>query len=82
MPSFPNSILDLAGLLRTRALMADIGDEVMLETGHDHTGTLMASLSATTKVGYAISALTITTLGVYLHFNAKAPQDSPPDTSM
>ena len=79
--TFANGIPYAASLLLTRALMADIGDEVMLETGHDHKGTLMAILSATTKVGYAISALTITILGV-LHFNVKSPQDSPPDALM
>ncbi|MGN6210685.1 MFS transporter [Asticcacaulis sp.] len=79
--TFANGIPYAASLLLTRALMADIGDEVMLETGHDHKGTLMAILSATTKVGYAISALTITILGV-LHFNVKSPKDSPPDALM
>ncbi|CAL4867656.1 Inner membrane symporter YicJ [Asticcacaulis sp. MM231] len=76
--TFANGIPYAASLLLTRALMADIGDEVMLETGHDHKGTLMAILSATTKVGYAISALTITILGL-LHFNVKAPAQSPAD---
>ncbi|CAM3186020.1 MFS transporter [Asticcacaulis taihuensis] len=79
--TFANGIPYAASLLLTRALMADIGDEVMLETGHDHKGTLMAILSATTKVGYAISALTITILGT-LHFNVKSPKDSPPDALM
>ncbi|ESQ89602.1 hypothetical protein ABAC460_12090 [Asticcacaulis sp. AC460] len=51
-----------ASLLLTRALMADIGDEVLLETGHDHKGTLMAILSATTKLGYAFSVLTMSAL--------------------
>lgn len=79
--TFANGIPYAASLLLTRALMADIGDEVMLETGHDHKGTLMAILSATTKVGYAISALTITILGL-LHFNVKSPKDSPADALM
>jgi Na+/melibiose symporter-like transporter len=79
--TFANGIPYAASLLLTRALMADIGDEVMLETGHDHKGTLMAILSATTKVGYAISALTITILG-WLHFNVKQPSASPPDALM
>ncbi len=76
--TFANGIPYAASLLLTRAMMADIGDEVMLETGHDHKGTLMAILSATTKIGYAISALTITALGL-LHFNVKAPKASPPE---
>ena len=75
--TFANGIPYAASLLLTRALMADIGDEVMLETGHDHKGTLMAILSATTKIGYAISALTITILSV-LQFNVKNPAASPP----
>jgi Na+/melibiose symporter-like transporter len=79
--TFANGIPYAASLLLTRALMADIGDEVMLETGHDHKGTLMAILSATTKIGYAISALTITILGA-LHFNVKSPKDSPADALM
>ncbi|MEI9905244.1 MAG: MFS transporter [Asticcacaulis sp.] len=74
--TFANGIPYAASLLLTRALMADIGDEVMDETGHDHKGTLMAILSATTKIGYAISALTITLLG-WLGFNVKAPALSP-----
>lgn len=74
--TFANGVPYAASLLLTRALMADIGDEVMDETGHDHKGTLMAILSATTKVGYAISALTITVLG-WLGFNVKAPEHSP-----
>ncbi|MGA9659806.1 MAG: MFS transporter [Asticcacaulis sp.] len=79
--TFANGIPYAASLLLTRALMADIGDEVMLETSHDHKGILMAILSATTKVGYALSALTITILG-WLHFNVKIPADSPPDALM
>ena len=74
--AFANGIPYAASLLLTRALMADIGDEVLLETGHDHKGTLMAILSATTKIGYAISALTITCLGL-LRFNVRHPEQSP-----
>ena len=74
--TFANGIPYAASLLLTRALMADIGDEVLNETGHDHKGTLMAILSATTKIGYAISALTITLVGV-LGFNVKHPDASP-----
>lgn len=76
--TFLNGIPYAASLLLTRACMADIGDEVMLETGHDHKGTLMAILSATTKIGYALSAFTITVVG-WLHFNVKVPAASPPE---
>ena len=77
--TFANGIPYAASLLLTRACMADIGDEVMLETGHDHKGTLMAILSATTKIGYALSAFTISIVAV-LGFNVKLPADSPPES--
>ena len=77
--TFANGIPYAASLLLTRACMADIGDEVMLETGHDHKGTLMAILSATTKIGYALSAFTITVVGL-LGFNVKSPANSPADS--
>ncbi len=79
--TFANGIPYAASLLLTRACMADIGDEVMLETGHDHKGTLMAILSATTKIGYALSAFTITIVGL-LGFNVKSPVDSPAESLM
>jgi Na+/melibiose symporter-like transporter len=44
-----------AGLLLTRAMMADVADEVRLETGEDRMGLLFSLLSLTTKLGYAIS---------------------------
>jgi Na+/melibiose symporter-like transporter len=44
-----------AGLLLTRAMMADVADEVRLETGEDRMGLLFSFLSLTTKFGYAIS---------------------------
>ncbi len=44
-----------AGLLLTRAMMADVADEVRLETGEDRMGLLFSFLSLTTKLGYAIS---------------------------
>ena len=73
---FLNGIPYAASLLLTRALMADIGDEVLLETGHDHKGTLMAILSATTKLGYAFSVFTLFILGK-LGFDNKLTQNSP-----
>jgi Na+/melibiose symporter-like transporter len=65
-----------ASLLLTRSLMADIGDEVLLETGGDHKGTLMAILSATTKFGYALSVLTMPLLASF-GFDNKAVQNTP-----
>lgn len=44
-----------AGLLLTRAMMADVADEVRLETGEDRMGLLFSLLSLTTKLGYAVS---------------------------
>ena len=44
-----------AGLLLTRAMMADVADEVRLETGEDRMGLLFSFLSLTTKLGYAVS---------------------------
>jgi Na+/melibiose symporter-like transporter len=44
-----------ATLLLTRSMMADIGDEILLVNGTDNKGALMAILSATTKMGYAVS---------------------------
>lgn len=76
--TFLNGMPYAASLLLTRALMADIGDEVLHETGHDHKGTLMAILSATTKIGYAVSVLTISILGS-IGFNVKSPAQSSPD---
>ncbi len=77
--TFATGVPYAASLLLTRACIADIGDEVLLETGHDHKGTLMAILSATTKIGYALSAFTITIVGA-LGFNVKSPADSPAES--
>jgi Na+/melibiose symporter-like transporter len=52
-----------AGLLLTRAMMADVADEVRLETGDDRTGMLFSLLSFTTKAGYAISVGSLMLLG-------------------
>jgi len=65
-----------ASLLLTRALMADIGDEVLHETGGDHKGTLMSILSATTKFGYALSVMTMPVLA-WLGFDNKAAYNTP-----
>jgi Na+/melibiose symporter-like transporter len=52
-----------AGLLLTRAMMADVADEVRLETGDDRMGLLFSFLSLTTKLGYAISVGVLIILG-------------------
>ncbi|MBC6983272.1 MFS transporter [Caulobacter sp. 17J80-11] len=53
-----------AGLLLLRAMMADIGDQVRLETGQDRMGLLFSFLSLTTKLGYALSAVAGYILGL------------------
>lgn len=65
-----------ASLLLTRSMMADIGDQIILESGQDHKGTLMAILSATTKLGYALSVAILAALD-YVGFDNKATQNSP-----
>ena len=57
-----------AGLLLTRAMMADVADEVRLETGEDRTGLLFSFLSLTTKLGYAVSVGVLTILS-WVRFN-------------
>ena len=44
-----------AGLFLLRAMMADAGDEVRLETGVDRTGLMFSILSATTKIGHVVA---------------------------
>lgn len=66
-----------ASLLLTRALMADVGDEVQYETGKDHKGALMAILSATTKLGYAISLLIVPVLEWGGGFEVQAIHNTP-----
>jgi len=48
--------------LLLRAMMADVADLVRLETDADRTGLLFSILTATSKVGYALSVLTFTLL--------------------
>jgi len=46
-----------AGLFLLRAMMADVGDEVRLETGVDRTGLMFSILSATTKAGHVVALI-------------------------
>ncbi len=46
-----------AGLFLLRAMMADAGDEVRLETGVDRTGLMFSILSATTKIGHVVALI-------------------------
>ncbi len=58
---FANVLLFLAGLgyaapvLLIRAMIADAGDAIRLETGRDETGVLYALINSTTKLGYALA---------------------------
>ena len=47
-----------SGDLLLRAMMADVSDQVRLEDGADRTGLLFSILTATSKLGYAVSVLT------------------------
>ena len=51
-----------SGSLLLRAMMADAGDELRIETGQDRTGLLYALLTATTKIGTALAGLTFVVL--------------------
>lgn len=66
-----------AGLLLTRAMMADVADEVRLETGHDRRAMLFAFLSFTTKMGYAISVGSLILLKAF-GFDGKPHATYPP----
>jgi hypothetical protein len=46
-----------AGLFLLRAMMADAGDEVRLDTGVDRTGLMFSILSATTKIGHVFALI-------------------------
>lgn len=51
-----------SGDLLLRAMMADVGDEIRLNEGADRTGLLFSILTATSKLGYAISVVTFAAL--------------------
>jgi Na+/melibiose symporter-like transporter len=46
-----------AGLFLLRAMMADAGDEIRLDTGVDRTGLMFSILSATTKIGHVVALI-------------------------
>lgn len=52
-----------AGLFLLRAMMADAGDEVRLETGVDRTGLMFSILSAMTKLGHVFALIPYWILG-------------------
>jgi GPH family glycoside/pentoside/hexuronide:cation symporter len=61
-----------AGAFLLRAMMADVGDEVRLDTGIDRTALLYALLSGTVKVGSATAVFVTFTLLGKLGFDPKA----------
>ena len=76
-------VMALAGLpysgaaLLLRAMLADVGDELRLETGLDRTGLLYAVLTGTTKIGSALALVTFVILDG-LGFDAKAAHNGAP----
>jgi GPH family glycoside/pentoside/hexuronide:cation symporter len=76
------ALMILAGLpysapaLLLRAMLADVGDELRLESGIERTGLLYSVLTATSKVGQALAPLTLVVLGA-MNFNASARQNPP-----
>src|SRR5206468_11903896 len=50
------------GSLLLRAMLADVGDELRLESGVDRTGLLYSVLTGTTKVGYTLATATFVVL--------------------
>jgi len=63
-----------AGLLLLRAMMADAGDEVRLETGVDRTALMFSILSATTKIGHVVAVVPYVVLGWAFGFQAVPPE--------
>jgi Na+/melibiose symporter-like transporter len=74
-------VMILAGLpyagggLLLRAMLADVGDELRLNTGVDRTGLLYAVLTGTTKIGSALALITFVILDA-LGFDAQAAHNS------
>lgn len=70
-----------AGLFLLRAMMADAGDEVRLETGVDRTGLMFSILSATTKIGHVLALIPYLILQA-VGFQAIAPVGGNSATSL
>ena len=77
------AVMAVAGLpysgaaLLLRAMLADVGDELRLESGLDRTGLLYAVLTGTTKIGSALALVTFVILDG-LGFDAKAAHNGAP----
>ena len=70
-----------AGLFLLRAMMADAGDEVRLETGVDRTGLMFSILAATTKLGHVFALLPYAILPVF-GFKALPGPEGNSDTAL
>ncbi|MFC7379563.1 MFS transporter [Brevundimonas sp. GCM10030266] len=70
-----------AGLFLLRAMMADAGDEVRLETGVERTGLMFSILSATTKLGHVFALIPYAVLG-WIGFQAVPPEGGNSETSL
>ena len=83
MTSFPlaAAVMALAGLPYSgsallRAMLADVGDELRLQTGVDRTGLLYSLLTATNKIGTALALVSFVILDA-LGFKASAAHNPP-----
>jgi Na+/melibiose symporter-like transporter len=70
-----------AGLFLLRAMMADAGDEIRLDTGVDRTGLMFSILSATTKIGHVVALIPYLILQA-VGFQAIAPEGGNSPTSL
>lgn len=70
-----------AGLFLLRAMMADAGDEVRLETGVDRTALMFSILSATTKLGHVFALIPYAVLG-WVGFQPVPPPGGNSETSL
>ena len=88
--NFPIACLAMAvaGIVYTsaayllRAMMADIGDEDLLQTGQDRTGLLYALVTLTGKAGYAL-AVGVTYMGLgFIGFESRLEDQNTPEALM
>ena len=78
---FAAAVMALAGLPYSgtallRAMLADVGDQLRLETGVDRTGLLYSLLTATNKIGTALALVSFVVLDA-LGFQAGAHHNPP-----
>jgi Na+/melibiose symporter-like transporter len=61
-----------AGSILLKAMMADVGDEVRLKSGHDQSGLLFSLLTGSIKIGSASAVILSTSILAKAGFDAKA----------